>query len=250
MFDPSKKSSSKDGDLKVEAGSPPAIPSTVTTNGSAAQLKQHYNSSNSDTRESTVNSNDGKQASAAAEATNLELSGPSQQVLTRVPPVPRNNGEQAAAEATNPKLSGPSQQILTRIPPVPRTRTKSRTLTVETVTPTANPINVSPLPIHESDQSFVLPKPQKPIPRSNTVSHLGLEPDALQSVKDDATTDSQQESTLQPVKLLQLKERQRSQTLPRIPKPRRNVPEETGGPTNELQALLARRRKWEQTNTK
>ena len=48
---------------------------------------------------------------------------------------------------------------------------------------------------------------------------------------------------LDPVKLPKVEERRHSQTLPR--KPKRNQQDESGGPTNELQATLANRCAWE-----
>ena len=125
--------------------------------------------------------------------------------------------------------------------PVPRARTRSHTSKAEAATSTeanTNQVEVFPSVAANNQRSAMT------IPRSNTVSHL----DALhvQNVENGTTltvTDNPHEQ-----KDLVVESRQRSQTLPRRPPiARRNLPKiESSGPTNELQALLAKRRQWEQ----
>ena len=126
--------------------------------------------------------------------------------------------------------------------PIPRARTRGHTSKAEAVTSTeanTNQVEVFPL-IAANNQRSALPMT---IPHSNTVGDL----DALliHTVQNGATTvtDNPQEPTESVVE-----QRQRSQTLPRRPPTAiRNLPKlESGGPTKELQALLAKRRQWEQ----
>ena len=214
------KSSNADNDLKLEASHPDTVTSTTaTTSGNT----EHCN----------INSDEQKYRSNAASN--------------------GNSSNKKQHEPTVVQSTAPSQQIAnTKMQPVPRARPRSRIFKADAVTSTetsTNPDTVVPLPIY--DQTSVLPNP---IVRSNTIGHTGLA-ETVHNAEDNATAvmitgDHQkpEELDLQRVEFPAIKERQRSQTFPR--KPRRNLPEDTGGPTNELQALLARRRKWEQTDTK
>ena len=124
--------------------------------------------------------------------------------------------------------------------PVPRARTRGHTLQAEAVTSTeTNPVQVRPLPTN--DQISVLPRS---LPRSNTVNEMCLDP--LHKFQNGAITVTD-DNLCKPNGLAT--ERQRSQTLLRRPPrtiARRNLPKEDSGPTTELQALLAKRRQWEQ----
>ena len=127
--------------------------------------------------------------------------------------------------------------------PVPRARTRSHTFKAEAVTSTeANTNQVEGFPLIAANNQKFSALPMT-IPRSNTVGDLDA---LLVHTANGATTviDNPQELTD-----LVVERRQRSQTLPRRPPiATRNLPKiESGGPTKELQALLARRRQWEQS---
>ena len=138
----------------------------------------------------------------------------------------------------------PIQQIQTPPIPVPRSRTIPRGHTfnseaatfTEAISTKLNPVEVFPLSV--GDQRSALPMT---IPRSNTVGQLGF-----------ATTDIHTSDSGAAITTADLHKPKRSQTLPRRPPTaKRNLPEkDCGGPTNELQALLAKRRQWEQNNAK
>ena len=137
------------------------------------------------------------------------------------------------------KIQTPIQQIGNKSTPpipVPRVRTlpRGRTSKAEIATSTkasTNPIEVLPLSV--KDQRSVLPAT---LPRLNTVGQLGQDTLHIHTVENGAVSVTSNSGM----------ERQRSQTLPRRPPTaRKNLPE-SGGATTELQALLAKRRQWEQ----
>ena len=142
------------------------------------------------------------------------------------------------------KAQTPIQQIGNKSTPpipVPRIRTSPRghTSKAEIVTSTkasTNPIEVLTLSV--KDQSSALPAT---LPRSNTVGQLGQDTLHMHTVENGAVS----------VTANSVMERQRSQTLPRRPPiARKNLPGSGGGgATTELQALLAKRRQWEQNDS-
>ena len=138
----------------------------------------------------------------------------------------------------------PIQQIQTPPIPVPRARTLPRDHTsnseaatfTEAISTKLNPVEVFPLSVSEQSSSMPMT-----IPRSNTVGQLGF-----------ATSDIHTSESGAAITTADLHKPKRSQTLPRRPPTaKRNLPEkDCGGPTNELQALLAKRRQWEQNDAK
>lgn len=120
--------------------------------------------------------------------------------------------------------------------PVPRARTLPRghTFKAETVPANTNPIEGFPL--SGNDRSSTLPMT---IPHSNTVGQLGSS-----TIQNDAVTIT---ANLPEPREFVWQRSQTLQNLRRSPMANQNLTK-SGGPTSELQALLAKRRRWEQND--